>query len=94
MMNYENKPHIVTTMLLYFAIFIIFIIDAIWIFLTLILVNFFYSLFHNSVNINFDDILIMNLISSLIMSLFLLFKKRKAIGESASDFIDGMNKIL
>lgn len=92
MTNYEKEPHIVTIISLYFAIFVVYVLDTLVIFLILMIVNYFYSLSH--VNINVDDLPAMNLISSLLISLFLLFKKRKAISESGKDFINGMNKIL
>lgn len=91
-MNYEKKPHIVTNILVYFAIFMVFILDALAIFLTLTIVNFFYSLFH--ANISFDDVPVMNLLSSLIISFLLLVKKRDTIEEGINDFINEMNKIL
>ena len=92
MTNYEKEPHIVTIISLYFAIFVVYVLDTLVIFLILMIVNYFYSLSH--VNINVDDLPTMNLISSLLISLFLLFNKRKAISESGKDFINGMNKIL
>ena len=92
MMNYEKKPHIATLILVYISIFMIFILDAAAIFMTLTIVNFFYSLFN--ANINFDDVPIMNLLSSLIISFLLLVKKRDIIEEGVNNLINEMNKIL